>query len=63
MLTYSDNIEFLNIILKAQNESNASFILEDAINWIRSNLRPEDVFDFYELTDWAYENGFFKEND
>lgn len=38
-------------------------ILEDSIIFINSNLDPEEVFDCEKLEDWAYSNGFIKEEE
>lgn len=35
--------------------------LEDVIDWIQGNLRPEQVFDTDDLLGWAIENGYAKE--
>jgi hypothetical protein len=35
--------------------------LDEAIDWIKSNLNPEDVFDERDLRQWADENGFVNE--
>ena len=34
--------------------------LDEAIEWIRENLLPEDVFPPVVLIDWALDNGFVK---
>jgi len=47
----SQDAAFLSTVI-----SNA--LLEEAIDWIKSNLNPEDVFDEKDLEFWAYENGF-----
>jgi len=36
----------------------SSIQLEDAVEWIKSNLNPEDVFDEKDLRQWAEENDF-----
>lgn len=33
-------------------------LLEDTIDFISSNLEPEEVFDYEQLRDWAFANGF-----
>jgi hypothetical protein len=33
-------------------------LLETSINWIASNLNPEDVFSESDLANWAEENGY-----
>ncbi len=35
--------------------------LDAAINWIASNLNPDDVFDKSDLETWAENNGYIKE--
>ncbi len=35
--------------------------LESALEWIKENLTPEQVFDQDELEDWARSNGFVEE--
>ena len=39
-----------------------SYLLDEAIKWIESNLRPEDVFDESALSNWAENNDYIKEN-
>lgn len=34
--------------------------LDDAIEWICDNMKPEDVFAERDLIDWAEENGYVK---
>ena len=36
-------------------------LLEEAIEWIRGNLNPEEVFSERDLEVWAENNGFEKE--
>ena len=38
-------------------------LLENSIEWIRSNLVPELVFDQGDLEQWADENGYVKGDD
>ena len=35
--------------------------LDEIIRWIVCNLKPEDVFNDKELSDWAEANGYKKE--
>lgn len=35
--------------------------IEEAIDWIKKNKRPEDVFPENELREWALENGLTEE--
>ena len=39
----------------------AAYPLDCAIDWIKSNMEPEDVFDEDKLSDWAESNGYTKE--
>lgn len=56
MTTDRQDKEFIsNVISKT--------LLEDAIEWIKSNMTPEDVFEASELSDWATSNGFVKDED
>ena len=36
-------------------------MLENAIEWIRDNMKPDQVFDDKDLEGWAEDNGFVKE--
>ncbi len=36
-------------------------LLEEAIDWIRSNMEPDEVFEEDELREWAQNNGFVEE--
>ena len=38
-------------------------LLERAIDWIRGNLSPEDVFTVNELEEWADYNGYGLKNE
>jgi hypothetical protein len=38
----------------------AASLLEDAIEWIKSHLNPEEVFGEQALAEWAEENGWKK---
>ena len=38
-------------------------LLAKAIEWIRGNLEPEDVFEERELVAWAEANGYVKAED
>jgi hypothetical protein len=35
--------------------------LDEAVDWIGSNLVPKDVFAEAELQDWATDNGYIKD--
>lgn len=36
-------------------------LLENSIEWIRINIRPEDLYSNEQLQDWAESNGYIKE--
>ena len=36
---------------------------DEIIDYIRMNMRPEDVFSEAELREWALDNGFIEEYD
>ena len=36
-------------------------LLDDVIDWIKSNKSPEDVFDLNQLEEWAIENEYVKQ--
>ncbi len=36
---------------------------EDIIDWVKINLDPGDVFNDYELIEWAKDNGFVEEEE
>jgi hypothetical protein len=52
--TYLQDKEFLNAVI-------GDSILEPAIEWIASNMDPEEVFDDRKLETWAENNGYVKE--
>jgi hypothetical protein len=35
-------------------------LLEDAIDWIRDNMKPDQVFEAKDLQGWAEDNGYVK---
>ena len=35
-------------------------ILDKVVEWIRDNLRPEDIFEDDELAEWANDSGYVK---
>jgi hypothetical protein len=45
------------------NEVISKTLLDDSIDWIRENLKPEDVFEKNTLGDWAEENGYSNEGE
>lgn len=46
MATHSENVDFMRSIM-------SSCLLDDAIDWIRGNLHPDEVFYEPELKEWA----------
>lgn len=51
MATNSENESFAKTIL-------SQYPLDEAIEWIKKNLSPEDVFNEKELAEWAKNNGY-----
>tara|TARA_R110000824_G_scaffold526_1_gene3308 strand:+ start:1088 stop:1261 length:174 start_codon:yes stop_codon:yes gene_type:complete len=51
MTTHTQDKEFINSVI-------GSSLLEEAIQWIQSNMGPEDVFSEDDLADWAESNGY-----
>lgn len=39
----------------------STYPLDNAIDWIGSNLEPDDIFAEKKLEEWALRNGFVKE--
>ncbi len=56
MPSFQDNRNFIEYII-------SSDFLEYAIDWVGSNLDPEDVFTNEALIDWALDNKFIKETE
>lgn len=54
MVTRRDEENFKEAITKDS-------LLSESIEWIKSNLSPEQVFDDEKLADWSTDNGFVKE--
>lgn len=46
MAGYNENKEFASAVLP-------QYLLDDAIDWIKANMAPEDVFSDDQLLDWA----------
>ena len=44
-----------------RDEIFSRYALDDAIDWINSNLEPEEVFNEKQLENWAIENGYIRE--
>lgn len=47
----------------AESVLNYSVSLDNAIDWIRDNLDPEDVFSTTQLEKWAESEGYVKKDD
>lgn len=56
MASVSDNERFKDALFE-------KYLLDNAIEWIASNLAPEDVFDKDQLEKWAKENDFVEKED
>lgn len=56
MATYTQEKAFIGAII-------SSDLLDNAIDWIKSNMSPDDVFDQKVLESWAEENKYVKETD
>ena len=54
MTTVRQDSEFKDAIVP-------SSLLEEAIEWIKSNMEPEDVFNDDDLKTWAEDSGYTKE--
>ena len=50
------NREFISTVI-------SETLLDDVVDWISQNMTPGEVFDDFELADWAYENGFTKDDE
>lgn len=55
MASSFENKQFAEAILPA-------WPLDEAIDWIKANLSPEDVFDFEQLKAWAEDCGFVEKD-
>lgn len=38
-------------------------MFDNIIDWINTNLNPDDIFDYDTLEDWAFDNGFVRRED
>lgn len=56
MASLTNNRKFINDVVP-------KYLLDDAIDWIKINLKPEDVFGEEELENWAIKNSFYKIED
>jgi hypothetical protein len=57
MATVSENKKF------NRDFFDRDIFLDQVIDWIKSNLSPEDVFSGEQLIVWAESNDYFKEED
>jgi hypothetical protein len=48
--SFFDEVFFLNL--------NKKEFMKDLMTWIADNYNPQDVFDYSELAEWAFANGF-----
>ena len=53
MATYRENQDFLESVLN-------KYLLDEAVDWIASNIAVDDVFSKDVLETWAEENGYEK---
>ena len=51
-----ENEQFKDVII-------ATWPLDEAVDWIGANMRPDEVFTEEDLVIWADENGFVKGED
>lgn len=51
MASYEERLNFISDVISYD-------LLDDAIEWIKGNLHPEEVFDDHELKQWAEDNNF-----
>lgn len=42
----------------AEDKEFGSYFLDKIVEWIVSNMNPEDVFSYSELKEWALDNDF-----
>lgn len=59
MITTDKGREFRTYLNKPIDLIDDTILLELAIDWIKVNLEPEDVFESHQLELWAERNGFF----
>lgn len=60
MPTARQDEQFIDQVVKPATEFSSEF-LDKAIDWIESNLEPNDVFSDKELGAWAEANGYIKQ--
>jgi hypothetical protein len=54
MTTAKQDNEFIGAVIPCT-------LLETAIDWIRSNMYPDEVYEKFELEEWAKDNGFVED--
>lgn len=54
--THAEDSNFLNDVI-------GTGLLESSIEWIKTNLTPEDVFSKEVLCEWAENNDYIKSNE
>ena len=57
MASDKENKEFISAVLDQDD------VLNDAIDWISVNFKPDAIFLQCELEQWAKDNGYIKEDD
>lgn len=55
MATTKENDKFIKYII-------SNSLLDEALDWIANNLEPGEVFNEVQLSIWAKDNGFVKED-
>jgi hypothetical protein len=61
MPTMSQERAFLELMQSNAEVKMSTASLDEAIDWIKNNLKPDDVFDNKELESWAESNGYIQE--
>lgn len=52
----SQNRDFIDAVI-------SQYLLDEAIDYIAFNYKPEDVFSDEQLDEWAKDNGYYNEED
>lgn len=62
MPTSREETSFAEVMRDSVDEVKmSSSALDNAIDWISSNMNPDEVFDEKSLKEWAESNGYVKE--
>ena len=62
MPTQREDSEFADVMKDSVDEVKmSSTALDNAIDWISSNLNPDEVFDEKQLKEWAESNSYTKD--